>query len=541
MKKLQGRPSKACNVCKKQKVRCSADRPRCRRCTRLNNSCHYYDIRTPNQLKVVERSSRTREALLSSRPEPLASTSGTAVPMTPDENCSEIPSSLFNALIELYFNNVYQSNLLLHKASFINSLADSAVRPHVLLSMCALGANFYRDAHNQLILNHEDKREEWARKAGSLVFQDVHEFHKDNIVTFCNLSLFWHSQGSWRISFLHKGNACQHLHITGTNYNNGFNIESELRRRRVWACYLMHCFSSEKLFRFEAIADIEELPLPWPDDNFEAGAPPSVVATIANGVVTGSVFAELIRGLHLWSHVAPIVRCKETALSSRIQQIFAIEDKILTWWTNVPLRFKVDASATSDVYPESLPKILLINFIYHQSLCALHSSIVPLFCWSKGDISQSSARHLSAQIAFEHAGAISVLTSRILSTSCSLSAMPIFVAYAAYSSCAIQIPFLWCSEPTVRAKARSNVELNMGVIEGMSSYWKLASLLQVYVRCIYDVHKSNPPSISNEPRYTDFAAFSQFGVDSDLAKASILEFTRILRSGESGYVKPRRK
>ncbi|QPC79169.1 hypothetical protein HYE68_009921 [Fusarium pseudograminearum] len=339
---------------------------------------------------------------------------------TPDENCSEIPSSLVNALVELYFNNVYQSSLLLHKASFIKSLADSAVRPHVLLSMCALGAN------------------------------------------------------------------------------------------------------SEKLFRFEAIADIEELPLPWPDDNFEAGAPPSVVATIANGVVTGSVFTELIRGLHLWSHVAPIVRCKETALSSRIQQIFAIEDKILTWWANVPLCFKVDASANSNVYPESLPKILLINFVYHQS----------------GDISQSSARQLSAQIAFEHAGAISVLTSRILGTSCSLSAMPIFVAYAAYSSCAIQIPFLWCSEPTVRAKARSNVELNMGVIEGMSSYWKLASLLQVYVRCIYDVHKSNPPRISNEPRYTDFAAFSQFGVDSDLAKASILEFTRILRSGESGYVKP---
>ncbi|CAF3460849.1 unnamed protein product [Fusarium graminearum] len=384
---------------------------------------------------------------------------GTAVPQTPDENCSEIPSSLVNALVELYFNNVYQSNLLLHKDSFIKSLADSAVQPHVLLSMCALGAN-------------------------------------------------------------------------------GFNLESELRRRRVWACYLMHCFSSEKLFRFEAIADIEELPLPWPDDNFEAGAPPSDVATIANGVVTGSVFAELIRGLHLWSHVSPIVRCKETALSSRIQQIFTIEDKLLTWWANVPLRFKVDASANSNVYPESLPKILLINFVYHQSLCALHSSIVPLFCWSKGDTSQSSARQLSAQIAFEHAGAISILTSRILSTSCSLSAMPIFVAYAAYSSCAIQIPFLWCSEPRVRAKARSNVELNMGVIEGMSSYWKLASLLQVYVRCIYDVHKSNPPRISNEPRYTDFAAFSQFGVDSDLAKASILEFTRILRSGESGYVKP---
>lgn len=46
---------------------------------------------------------------------------------------------------------------------------------------------------------------EWARKAGTLVFQEAEELHEDNIVTFCNLSLFWHSQGSWRISYLHKG------------------------------------------------------------------------------------------------------------------------------------------------------------------------------------------------------------------------------------------------------------------------------------------------------------------------------------------------
>jgi hypothetical protein len=46
---------------------------------------------------------------------------------------------------------------------------------------------------------------EWAKKAGALVFQEAEELHEDNIVTFCNLSLFWHSQGSWRISYLHKG------------------------------------------------------------------------------------------------------------------------------------------------------------------------------------------------------------------------------------------------------------------------------------------------------------------------------------------------
>lgn len=154
----------------------------------------------------------------------------------------------------------------------------------------------------------------WAKKAGSLVFQDAEDLNHDNIVTHCNLSLFWHSQGSWRISYLHKGNsptktsthllilsgnACQLLHIIGPGSNTP-TLESEIRRRRFWACYLMHCFSSEKLFRFEAIADFENLPLPWSEDSFEAGIPPDKVATIENGVDTGSVFAELIRGLHLW-------------------------------------------------------------------------------------------------------------------------------------------------------------------------------------------------------------------------------------------------
>ena len=67
----------------------------------------------------------------------------------------------------------------------------------------------------------------------------------------------------------------------------------------------MHCFSSEKLFRFEAIADVDNLPLPWPEDNFEASIPPDGVANIENGVNTESVFAELIRGLHLWYLIYP--------------------------------------------------------------------------------------------------------------------------------------------------------------------------------------------------------------------------------------------
>ena len=46
---------------------------------------------------------------------------------------------------------------------------------------------------------------EWAQRAGKLVFQEVEDLHEDNVVTFCNLTLFWTSQGSWRKAMLHKG------------------------------------------------------------------------------------------------------------------------------------------------------------------------------------------------------------------------------------------------------------------------------------------------------------------------------------------------
>ncbi|KAF4435115.1 hypothetical protein FACUT_7416 [Fusarium acutatum] len=394
---------------------------------------------------------------------------------------------------------------------------------------------FYRNEAGTATLKEEGLMTKWAKTAGALVFQDAEELSDDNLVTFCNLSLFWHSQGSWRISYLHKGSACQLLHINGIGQKNGSSLDAELRRRRFWACYLFHCFSCEKLFRFEMIADIDNLPLPWSEEDFAVGTSHSAIATIANGICSGSVFAELIRGLNLWSSVVSVVG-SEGDLNFRLQEIFRVENNISSWWTNVPNSFKLDPSTVSSLAWKDLPKVILTNLVYHQSLCALHSSIVPLFCWSKGDRTYSSARQLSAQVAFAHAIGISSLISAILTTGHPLSSMPIFVAYAAYSSCAIQIPFLWCSEPVVRERAQSNIDANVRMIQGMSSYWKLASLL-LYVRCLHDVHKLNPPVISGEPKYMDISALVDFDVDASLAKSSILQFAGMLRSDEDGYVK----
>jgi hypothetical protein len=161
----------------------------------------------------------------------------------------------------------------------------------------------------------------------------------------------------------------------------------------------------------------------------------------------------------------------------RISGIHTLDENISQWWRNLPPDLKLTPSNIAAVPHEAFPNILLINIAYHQSLCGLHGSIVPLYCWGASDDSWTSARQLSAQVAFEHAKLVSALINAVFSTSVSLSSIPGFVAYAAYCGCAIQIPFMWCSDPTVKERAHANVKANVRLIHSLATYWKFAALL----------------------------------------------------------------
>lgn len=84
---------------------------------------------------------------------------------------------------------------------------------------------------------------------------------------------------------------------------------------------------------------------------------------------------------------------------------------------------------------------------------------------------------MSAQVAFEHAGTVSKLIQVVLSSYERLSAMPSFIAYAAYCGCAIQIPFMWCLNESVRDTVRRNVQANVKMIHTMADSWKFAGIL----------------------------------------------------------------
>jgi hypothetical protein len=136
---MSGRPKKSCDKCSAQKVnqqffgrlgvdafqlRCSGQRPSCQRCLRLHRPYVYSrNLRTQGSSVRVSFS-----------------------PAISEKTYLGIPSALIGPLVETYFSHAYNTSLLLHRIAFTDALAAKAVRPDILLSVCAFAAKTFVEA-----------------------------------------------------------------------------------------------------------------------------------------------------------------------------------------------------------------------------------------------------------------------------------------------------------------------------------------------------------------------------------------------------------
>lgn len=172
-----------------------------------------------------------------------------------------------------------------------------------------------------------------------------------------------------------------------------------------------------------------------------------------------------------------LIKKPESTVSSRLAAIQVLDARISTWWSSIAPSLVLSSDILHSIPLSILPRLLLIHIVYHQCLCALHSSIVPLYSWSTSDDSCLYARQVSAQIALEHANAASALFDAALRHQWDHSRITSFVGYAAYCACAIQIPFMWCSNPIIREKANANVLIDLKMIQLLAKNWKLVAYL----------------------------------------------------------------
>ncbi|KAI0148667.1 hypothetical protein GGR57DRAFT_475151 [Xylariaceae sp. FL1272] len=551
-----GRPRKACGICKAQKIRCTEERPSCKRCSRLGHKCIYSDDpavptqttqgsrqeTAPVRLTSREKRRDERQRKFGRRSQDVTlhlQTKGGNSRGASGLQGYGVPEELVEELVEIYFRNVYNAPLLLHKKTFLEEIIEGRACQHILLGVCAWAAKFYRDENDKTVLKDNGSMEQWAKKAGKLVFENAEELAQENIVTFLNLALFWHSMGAWRRAYLHKGNAFQLQDIVGLgprSLQTENTLESEIRRRRFWACYAMHCHTSERGNQFQLKGPIMKLPFPWREEDFEDGVGRHGQVCIEDDRSDGALFSELIRIMTIWSSVVSLLKSPDdTSPHLRIPAIMALDERLAKWWRALPATLKL-TPATIQIMPrEIIPRILHINMLYHQSICALHASLVPLFCGSQGEEGWYTIRQLSAQVAFEHACEVSAHVIATLEIFPRTSALPMFMGYAAYCGCVIQMAFMSCSNQDIKERVQRNVRANSRLLQLMSEDWKFASLLLSYIHYLHTLHSKNGIVLEDEPKHIAREKLGVFNGDLFSAKTSIYEYIELLRTEGGGY------
>ncbi|KAI0554749.1 hypothetical protein F4679DRAFT_524756 [Xylaria curta] len=541
-----GRPRKACSTCKAQKIRCTEERPNCKRCVRLHHVCTYSNNQLPErstrpaqQTAVRDVSSKPTQSLpkdhtaqttaLQAQRHPIVWQSGSG------KQYIGLLEHLLPELVEIYFNYVYNAHLLLHKRSFLESIADGTACTHVVLSVCAWGAKFFEDASGLPVLKDQGFMLEWAQSAGKMAFQEIEELARGNIVTYMNLALLWHSLGEWKKAYLYKGHAFLLLDLLGLGPKSLLtqnSLQSEIRRRHFWACYIMHCHTSEKGAQFKLEGETSKLPLPWPDEDFDDGLARHPQVSLDSEERHGSIYAEFIKATAIWYAVVSLLKSPEKDLQVRVPAILALDQRLQKWWQTLPSQLKLTPSNVNLIPPTTLTRILHINTFYHNSLCALHASLVPIFCCSPGD-GWSTTRQLSAQIAFEHAEEMSSLIAAILETTPRTSSIPMFTGYSAYCACAIQIPFMWSTNPTFRERIRASVRANSRLLQLMTVDWKFASILSTYIHYLYTLHSKHEIVLEDEPKNIDRDKLIYF--NEVASNANFFEYIGMLRTEGGGY------
>ncbi|RDL40695.1 Zn2 DNA-binding protein [Venustampulla echinocandica] len=240
------------------------------------------------------------------------------------------PKEIQEHLAEVFFENIYgQAYHVLHKPSFMRKLKSGTVPPVLILSVCAISARF--STHPKLNSTPNFLRgEEWASEARDILMRR-YEWPNITILT-CLLLLGLHEFGtcqggrSWslggmaiRMAYalqLHRDLDYDPLKRNGTAELSF--IDREIRRRTMWACFLMDRFNSSGTDRPSFIKEdsikvqlpikekLFQLDMPGPTEDLRGNIPHPVspgAGQLSDPKENMGVAAYMIRSIALWGRI----------------------------------------------------------------------------------------------------------------------------------------------------------------------------------------------------------------------------------------------
>lgn len=407
-------------------------------------------------------------------------------------------------LAEVFFDCVYgQSYLLLHKPSFMRRLKAGTVPPVLILAVCAVSARF--STHPQLNSDPPFLRgESWANPAAAIALSRHDEPNITILTVFLLLGLHefgtCHGGRSWSFGgqALRMAYALQ-LHqeleqdpLLNQNNASGSKLsftDQEIRRRTMWACFLMDRYNSsgsqrppignEKFLQIQLpIKETHfQMEIPGPTEDLDGDVlnpTPEDSGQLFNAKENMGVSAYIIRAIVIWGRIVDYLNLggkrKDTkplwhpesgytALKRQIEEFSTSLPSILTFtYENLQIH-AAEKIANQFVF---------LHIIIHQNMLFLNQFAIPLSPGGRPPRDMPKPFLSNAgRAAVEAAHHISVLFDRA-------SAYPLtvpFAGYCAYSASTVHIWGIFSKNVQLEARSKENLRHTYRYLNKMKKYW----------------------------------------------------------------------
>ena len=406
-------------------------------------------------------------------------------------------------LAEVFFDCVYgQSYLLLHKPSFMRRLKAGTVPPVLILAVCAVSARF--STHPQL--NSEPpflRGENWANPAAAIALSRHDEPNITILTVFLLLGLHefgtCHGGRSWsfggqalRMAYalqLHQELERDPLLGQGNSNSQLSFTDREIRRRTMWACFLMDRYNSsgsqrppignEKFLQIQLpIKETHfQMEIPGPTEDLDGdilNPTPEDSGQLANSKDNMGVSAYIIRAIVIWGRLVDYLNLggkrKDhhplwhpesgyTRLKRQIEEFSASLPGPLTF-TYENLQIHAAEKIAN--------QFLFLHIIIHQNMLFLNQFAIPLSPGGRPPRDMPKPFLSNAgRAAVEAAHHISVLFDRA-------SAYPLtvpFAGYCAYTASTVHIWGIFSKNPQLEARSKENLRHTYRYLNKMKKYW----------------------------------------------------------------------
>ncbi|KAI9717790.1 MAG: hypothetical protein M1812_004519 [Candelaria pacifica] len=442
-------------------------------------------------------------------------------------------------LTEVFFDRIYgQTYLLLHKPSFMRRLNADTVPPVLMLAVCAISARF--SDHPYLSRSQEPaflRGEAWARAAREIALRKYDEPSITIITVYLILGLHEFGTCQGGRSWMFGGMAIRMAYALQLHQDLDYDplgqkpgkesaqlsfTDREIRRRLMWACFLMDRFNSSGTERPSFISDHSiKVPLPIKEQYFQLEIPgptqtleekvrdpiPAGLGQRPNPKENMGVAAYNIRVLALWGRVIQYLN-----LGGKEK-----DDHPL--WS--PQSTFADLKAQSEAFMTSLPDVLQYNptnlqihateklanqyiflhIAYHQVVLLMNRFAIPSapggrpskdmppdFLTKAGHAALEASNHISGLI--EECTRYNVVAP--------------FAGYCAFLSSTVHIFGVFSKNAELETASKKNLAMNVKYLSNMKKYWGMFHFMAETLSEIYRQHADaavkGPNAIGGRPQ-----------------------------------------